>query len=214
MGDARLWQHIAIYNGLKPPFTDDQAAAPLSGDSGADESPFEGAIGIGSKVLIPTNQKSSVDLPILPVYGVEISEPAEHLFLGSDLALEAVRDVYGTSRALYDIPINTELGSVDAKLVQGMDNLGQMALIRLITEKGHDVLYKQLGLRRVVGMGFKELDLEMAKFRLIETLDADPRISKVQSLQVLQTGAGDTLEVDARLEVRGMAETQAVRVTL
>lgn len=225
MGDARLWQTIAVLNGLKPPYLDNQASMPLvsaisdgSGLSGiatgADESPFDGALGIGSKLLIPTNQKNSLQLPVLPVLGVQATEAAEVQFLGTDFELEAVTGIYGASRAQYDIAINQDLGSVDAKVVQGIDNLKQMLILRLLIEYGTDILYKKVGLRRIVGTRFMGVDLETARYRIQEAVSKDPRIASVQQITFAQFGNADQLDVDVTAVVRGFTESRKVTVTL
>ena len=223
MGDARAWQYIAIANGLKPPFIDSQASIPLVAGvgtgstvsgiaSGADESPFGNTLGIGSKILIPSNLKSTIDLPILPVAGARVEESAEDQFLGTDLKLEAVSGIEGSGHAMYDIPIDTDLGGMDAMTVSGMNNLKQAVITRLVTEKGTDTLYRAVGMQRVVGLGFSPLDLEMAKFRARESIGSDPRIAAVRNLMLKQDG--DALEIDMRAEVRGFAESRPVRATV
>ncbi|OGO08150.1 MAG: hypothetical protein A2Y61_00250 [Chloroflexi bacterium RBG_13_60_13] len=230
MGDARLWQYIAVINGLKPPYIDSQASVPLvggvgtgsvltGGATGADETPFSKALGVGSKILIPTNQTSSLDLPILPVMGVKSDEPAENQLLGTDFLLDAVGGNYGSSREQYDIPIDTEGGGVDAKLVRGMDNMAQAVVIRMLTDRGTDSLYKQLGVQRVVSMGFTSLDLAMARFRIIDAIARDPRVASIQLVKFQQGDEGnpataDQLKVDLKVRVRGFSESRPVQVIL
>lgn len=229
LGDARQWQRIAILNNLKPPFVDDQASAPLvsgvgvgstttGAATGADESPFSRTLGIGSRVLVPTNLKSSLDLPVLPVLGVKSEESAEKQFLGTDLLLEPTNGPYGSNRTLYDIPIDTELGSVDAKLISGVNNLKQVITIRLLTDKGTDTLYKTLGVQRIVGLNSIPLDLEMARFRMLEAIDSDPRVSSVRNLK-FEEGEdddpvkADRFQVDMVVGIRGFAQSRAVRTS-
>jgi len=226
LGDARLWQQIAILNGLKPPFVDKQASMPLvaavsegsdlSGEAtGTDELPFAGALGVGSKILIPTNQRSALQMPVLPVQGVRADKGAEVQFLGSDLRLVAVSGLAGSSRAQYDIAIDTDLGSTDAQLVQGIDNLVQMIIIRLLTEYGTDTLYKRVGIRRIAGTRFTDVDLETARYRIQEALGKDPRIAAVQKIIFSQPEGGeDQLFVDATVLIRGFTEPRKVSVTL
>ncbi len=223
LGDARLWQYIAVLNGLKAPFIDKQASAPLvsstslgselSGTAtGADESPFGDALGVGSQILIPSNQTSTLEQAVLPVLGARLEESAAAQFLGTDLAMEAVGDVYGSSRAQYDIAIDTDLGSVDAKTVSGIDNLSQLVTLRLLTEQGQDQLYKQLGMPRIVSLGFTDLNLETAELRLRETLVGDPRIAAVDNLILEQDQ--DALVVELDVQIQGFTESQHVRIAL
>jgi hypothetical protein len=230
MGDARLWQYIAIMNGLKPPYIDAQASAPLVGGTGtgsvltgratgADESPFSKTLGVGSKILIPTNQTSSLDLPILPVMGVPPNELAEVQFLGTDLKLDAIGSNYGSSREQYDIPIDTEKGSVDGQTISGMNNLGQAIIILMLTDRGADKLYTYLGVHRVVSLNFAPLELEIARFRIMDAISRDPRVSSVRLIRFGQGDAGnpltaDQLKVDLTVGVRGFAQSYPIQVLL
>lgn len=230
MGDARQWQYIAILNGLKPPYIDAQANAPLVGGvgtgsvltgsaTGADGAPFSKTLGIGSKILIPTNQISSLDLPILPVMGVKTTEPAEDQFLGTDFLLDSVGGNFGSSRELYDIPIDTENGSIDAKVVAGRGNMAQAIIIRMLTDRGTDSLYKQLGVQRIVSLNFTSLELAIARFRIIDAVSRDPRVSSVKHIQFQQGEednlvTADKLKIDLTVGVRGFAESQPIQVIL
>lgn len=221
LGDARQWQYIATINGLKPPFIDEQASAPLTDQNGtgltgtatgADLLPFPKSLGIGSKVLIPSNNPAPKDWPLLPVAGVKNEEPSENHYLGTDLALVHASGYSGTGQVYYDLAINTDLGSVDLKTVSGLNNLGQALLVRLGIERGSDVLFRKLGTQRVVGLGFSRIDLELAKFRIIEAIVTDPRVLSVQNLRVLQTN--DLLEIDLDARIRGFAESRSVKTAL
>lgn len=230
LGDARQWQYIAALNGLKPPFIDAQANAPLvagvgvgstiSGRAtGADESPFSKTLGVGSKILIPTNQRSPLDMPVLPVLGVKTEEPAEHQFLGTDLELVVADGLYGSARSLYDIPIDTDRGSVDAKTIAGMDNLGQAVIIRLLTDRGTDSLYKNLGVHRIVSLGFTPLDLSIARFRVVDAISSDARVSSIRRVRFEQGDednvlTADQLKVDLTVGVRGFSESRPIQVHL
>lgn len=224
LGDARLWQYIAVVNGLKPPFVDKQASAPLVGSqsdgsqisgaaSSADEPPFSGVLGLGSKILIPTNQKAPEDMPILTVMGVQTEEPSDNHFMGTDAKLEAIGDPYGSSRAQYDIPIDMDLGSVDIQVSQGLENMSQMLIIRLLTERGTDTLYKQLGVQRIIGLGMDALDFEIARFRILEALRNDSRVAAVRNLKLAQKEY-DQLHVDADVEIRGLSQSRKVAAIL
>lgn len=217
LGDARAWQYIAIANGLKPPYIDAQASAPLVSAAGVappstDLLPWPSALGVGSKILIPSPLRSTQDMPNLPVQGAKPSEPSENQLLGTDLALEVVAGIEGSSNALYDIPVDTDLGSLDAKVVSGVANLKQALITRMITERGTDTLYKTLGVQRVVGLGFAPLDLETARFRVQEAVGGDARIAAIRDLTLRQEG--DALAVEMTAEIRGFADSQPVRALI
>jgi len=223
LGDARLWQYIAIANGLKPPFIDNQANMPLvssmsdgsqtSGSAtGADEAAFDRVLGVGSKIVIPSNTVSSLDLPILPVLGARLEETTEEQFLGTDTELVGERNLSGSDRVLYDVPIDTELGSVDVKLVSGMQNLGQVILTRLRVEQGTDLLYQRFGTQRIVGLGMTAVNLENARFRVLESLASDPRLAGITDINF--DYENDVFQVEMFVQVRGFSDVRPLRVLL
>lgn len=223
LGDARKWQLLAMFNGLKPPYIDTQASPPLArgvgtgstgigGASGPLERPFNGVLGIGSKIAIPTNTRSVQDMGILPVLGARTELPAEERALGADFCLEAVPVTVNSSQVKYDIPIDTEMGSTDAKIVRGMANLKQAIVIRLCTEQGTDLLYRRLGVKRLIGLRSTLVDLELCRFRISQAISGDPRIVTVKSVDLVQTD--DMLEVDLVAEVRGFSEKQEIHTTI
>ena len=223
LGDARLWQYIAIANGLQPPFIDNQANAPLvssasdgsqtSGTAtGADESPFGRTLGVGSKIVIPSNSTSALDLPLLPVLGASLEETTEVQFLGTDVELVGEQGLTGSDRVLYDVPIDTELGSVDVKRVSGVNNLEQVLRTRLRVERGSDLLYQRFGTQRIVGLGATAVDLENARFRIVEAISSDPRVAGVTDVKFESTG--DVVEIEMNAQVRGFSDVRPLRVLL
>ena len=211
LGDIRLWVYIAIANGLKPPFIDRIAAAPLT-DAEVDEPPFGEALGVGDMIKIPSYSRSVLNFPILPVLGAHLDEPAENQFLGTDWMLTPVNPAGAQSDMIYDVPINVGQGSLDAMTVSGVANLTQSILIRLSVEQGTNLLYTKLGLRRIVGMNFPVVDLEMAKFMIVEALAADPRIAAIQNVTFAQVD--DRFETDLEAVIRGFAAPRPISLTV
>jgi len=211
LGDARKWKYIAVVNGLKPPYVNEQANAPLSGGiSGQAENPFSHAVGVGKKIIIPTNQASPKDSRIFPIAGAKPSDSTEIQYLGVDLALESNTNADGKSFELYDIPITVDDGGQDFQVKKGLENLKQMVLIRIMTEQGTDSLYKRLGLQRVVALSFTPVDFAMTRFRVVDTLSKDARISSVKLNKFEQDM--DQLQVDLDVNIRGLGEAQPVSI--
>lgn len=207
LGDARLWQSIAILNGLKPPFVNGQAGADLTD---LVESPLPEISGVGQKILIPNYSQPPTAQPLLPVLGVSMQASAEEHFLGCDLLLEARTTASG--RTTYDLAIDKDGGSQDAKLVRGIPNLVQGLKTRLATERGTDLLYQSLGMARVLGLGMTTVDVELAKFRHMEAVENDPRVASVRKVdfQILES-TPDAVEIESEVEVRGFTQTTVVR---
>lgn len=216
MGDARLWQYIAIANGLRPPFIDDIASLDLS--RVGDESPFNEALGIGSYINIPTNNPSTTNYPLLPVLGVTLDEPVENHLLGVDFALDPIYNKLDetvtpfSNRVLYDIPIDYEKGATDVKLVEGLSNIKQSIIMRVVTERGSVLLYKNFGLSPIIGSGFTPSDLENAKYRIREAVLSDPRLGSIDRLILTQNN--DALTMDLDLALRGFSELKSLQASL
>lgn len=207
LGDARLWQHIAVLNGMKPPFVDGLANSPLAG---TDEQALPGALGVGDKILIPNFSRPPVDLPHLPILGVNNDESAEVHLLGRDVALEVVGGREGAP--IYGWAIDVEGGSVDVKTVEGVANLSQALQYRLRLERGTNVLYKRMGLERVIGFNNTNTDLELARFRVVQCVQQDPRVATVRT--VTFTNDVDAVEADLEVALRGFTEGTTIRSTL
>lgn len=204
LGDARLWQHIAVINGLKPPFLVEHASTPLFSDSPS----MPGTLNIGDTILIPNFGKPPQKQPLLPVLGVTMNEPVEVHLLGTDFREDPVYGAPGAQQ--YDWVIDVEGGSQDIARRSGLANLAQGVRTRLITERGTDTLFKRLGPERVVGLNNADVDLETARFRIVEAIVQDPRISAVRRMEFPESSSPDVLETDADVEVRGLTQTASI----
>lgn len=205
LGDARLWTHIAAVNNLKPPFVTQQASVDLT----SEKSPFSGALGVGNTILIPSYDKAPEDLPLVPTLGTRAEESAENHLLGVDVALEQSGGRLGAPR--YTIAINSNADG--PKLAEGITNLSQAMLLRLSIEQGTDVLFKSVGLGRIVGTKFILTDQEAARAKMIEALTQDSRIASVRKIDFSES-TGDALVPNIEAEVRGFTSQANVKVTL
>jgi hypothetical protein len=216
MGNARLWQYIAIINGLTYPFSSDIASRDLSKKS--DEHPFNSSLGIGDFILIPSNNTPIQDYIGTSILGTFLTEPLEHHLFGTNFALDPIynklndTNIYTNNRIRYDIPINKEKGSMDVKLVRGLPNLVQAIILRVIVEKGSAILYKKFGLNRIVSLGFTPSDLENAKYRIREAILSDARIDSIEQLTLVQEEDG--LKCDLSISVKGFNTSVPLRFTV
>lgn len=213
LGDARLWQYIAIANGIKPPYVDDMASTPLDKGS-ADEILLGFSLGIGADILIPSNTAAPTDYPSLPVLGSTLDESMDNQLLGVDALLEVSQGTgsIGDGNVLWDVAVNTELGSTDIKLAEGLDNIIQVIQLRIQTEHRSDPMYTKVGMKRIIGLNFLLADLENARYRVRETVGADSRIANVKDLKFDQVEDGLDINMDAVL--RGFSESQPIQLTV
>lgn len=227
LGDARRWDDIADQNNLEPPFVDAQASTDLQT---TDDKALSQALGTGDYLLIPNFTKSAAKRALTSVLGVRPTEsPLVHL-LGRDLAVVRTTSVGETPvsyiaprRPLFDLPVDIAGGSQDAQTAEGIDNLSQGLLLRITTERGTDILYRRLGLGRVVGTNQAGIELEISRFRVTECLGADARVASVRQVifEGIDPGSSvaanvslDTLVVDVEIEVLGFAERVNVRLAV
>lgn len=192
LGDARNWKFIAVFNNLNPPFIS--------------TSGIPGTLGVGDRILIPSFDDPATSQDNPAVLGVRPEEAAQVHALGRDLL------VVDAGKGLYDLVIDEAGGSVDVKVVAGIPNLQQAIRSRIITERGTDLLYKELGTSRIVGLGLDVVDFETAQFRLLDSVQADPRISGIRSMS-FQTEQADSVVAEIEAEVRGFTKPEKISVT-
>jgi len=192
--DARNWKYIALFNSLRPPYITDRGNR------------LPGTLAVGDRILIPSFAAPPAVTTNPATFGVRTSEPGAVHALGRDLLLAdtAVRDQW-------DLVIDAAHGSTDILTVDGVPNLSQAMQTRIRTEQGTDILYRQLGCARVVGLGVTEVDLETAKIRLADAVAADPRIAAVTSVE-FQLDQPDSVLADVTAEVRGFMRPEQVVV--
>lgn len=200
LGDARKWTDIAVLNDLKPPYVSGQAAADLLiGDDPA----LPSSIGVGKKIMVPNYKRPPESRPKLPVVGASPDATAEERILGKDIKLAM------GANGRFDFEAN-EAGN-DFKTVSGVDNLKQALGQRLSIQRGHDVLFKQLGIERTVGMKFTAVGQEETRFRIARAVSADPRIVSVRQANV-ETGSADAVTVDLFAMILGFTEPATLQV--
>jgi len=202
LGDARLWQDIALLNGMKAPFLDTQADAALAGP----ENPIPGVSGIGDKLVIPSFGRAAQNRALPATLGVPQTEPYEDQTLGTDYKLTPSNE----RQDQFDWEVDVERGAVDFKKARGVDNLTQGITTRLSVQKGTNILYKRLGLQRVVGINQIDVDTQLAQFLVLSAITEDPRVAGVQQLQFTDEGP-DVLSVDAYLALRGFNQGNKVK---
>ena len=160
--------------------------------------------------MVPNFQRPPEARPLLPVLGVSGDRSPEEKLLGADLALTR----FPGQEPRYDVAINTEFGSNDARIVTGIANLRQAIELRVTIEKGTDKLYRKVGLEPIVGLKWVAIDKELIKFRVIKTVSADPRILGIRRATLTGLANGqpdDAVEVSIEADLIGFIEAATIK---
>lgn len=193
LGDARLWRHIALLNGLLDPYVSELGL------------PY--TIAPGQEILIPSTETQSRQLANPAVLGVLPFDPADVRELGTDFLVSW--DATGRE----DWNLDAEGGLVDLAIARGVDCLAQGLRARVELEKGSDPMYRKLGLERVQSFGAgQDIEDEAWKLKISEALEADPRIVRAVEV-VLSTPAVGTRETEASVLVRNRRKPLAVQAS-
>lgn len=192
LGDARLWRQIAALNRLRAPYIS--------------RSGLPGTKRPGDKILVPSRAPAPENEAGASIIGARPTEDIADRLLGRDLML--VPSAVDPKK--YTVAIDTSGGSTDARTISGVDNLAQALKFRLSVEQGTDLLYKNIGYRRVVGLNIPIVDAESLRLRLSEAVIADPRISTVGAVKISESSSADAIEVELDAAVRGFNDPVTV----
>ena len=110
---------------------------------------------------------------------------AEEAMYGVDLNIDRVK-LRKTGKL--DFRVDTARDSLDGEFTRGIQNVVQGTQITVFTERGTTVFLPDIGLRRNVGTKGTLQHVLLASLTLREALLADPRISGIQSSQVVLDG--------------------------
>ena len=192
LGDSREWRSIAVLNNLTAPYISD--------------TPLPGVVRQGDQILIPSTSRATNAEANAGIIGTRIEDPLPTQLFGTDFRMDAV-----AAGPLYDRVIDPSSGGTDVLHVSGIENLQQGIRTRMITEQGTVPLYKDLGHRRLVGLGIKAIDDEVIDLRLSEAVSADPRILRVDGVRRNDTLSPDILDVEVDAIVRGLGQPVTVQ---
>lgn len=173
LGDARRWIDLAIAN---------QLAAPYISEEG-----LPGTARPGQRLLVPTTDTATQVQQVRsagdPAQGASQLETV----FGRDLEIEQYAD--GT----YDYVVDDVHGSTDVRTVAGPANLAQATTVILSTERGTNVLYRDVGYDRLVGRRGTVERIVEARSRIVEAIQRDPRVRRVSGVSF--AAHADSVEV-------------------
>ena len=192
LGNARDWLELVSINQLKPPYITNGPRLP-------------GTLRVGDRIVVPA--RATLNSPnTLSTGSKETGSSQIDAHLGRDFELRQL------SNGKYGWAIDSASGGTDVYHVQGVPNLGQNVVVRLMTEQGQNILYPNLGLPRVIGVKNLGEVLVQKEYEARNQILADPRVSKLNELQF--TLNEDVLEVRASIVPVGFTSARTISRTL
>jgi hypothetical protein len=184
LGSADLWWVIAEANNLSHPYISDV--------------PLPGTIRRGATLLVPATAAHSNALGPSGVVTNSNEEVASQLLF---------RDAKLVTSSRFpnrlDLALDPVKGNRDVVYVEGIDNLKQAMRTRIETELGESVLFPDLGMPQIVGLGEPIIDVEMVRVFIGQAISADNRIANLGSVRVSNTNSPDFYEIAVDARVRG-----------
>lgn len=131
-----------------------------------------------------------------------------------DLRDARLRPVYTVAVDRRPLPNGAGLRD-DLGLVQGVDNLGQAVLLRLLTPRGElaELAHLEYGsrLHELIGRVNTETTRNLVKLFILESLKQEPRIATIDEVTVTPT-PGRRDRVDVLMRVKPIAATTSVTI--
>jgi hypothetical protein len=186
LGDARRWREIAAFNSLQHPYI----------SKGGEPNTLRP----GNQILIPSLSPTQNALKTPSIFPGNPNVASVERTLGRDFRLVPDR------QGFYDFQIDSGAGDTDFSEAAGLENLSQGLTTRVTTEQGTSTLYKNLGYKRLIGLGSASLDREIARIRMGDAVLADPRITALTGLTFLANLPADAVQVRIEAGVRGFQQ--------
>lgn len=184
-GNPSDWREIARLNGLVEPFIS--------------SSGLPGTVAPGQRILVPTRGTPSSARRLAANTKASSGASVEARLFGTDFMWVqlAGTDLYGFAVSDSGDDIRTVTGR--ACLKQGLE-------VRVRTERGTDSLYPNLGRERTVGFNLGSIaEQEMAHLRILDTVQADPRIQSARLVVARRGATDDSLATGVRVTPIGLS---------
>ena len=178
MGDSSRSSELIALNNLRPPYISTTG--------------IPNTLKPGDAILVPTIGEGAGGSGEGPTtYGARYEDSLETRLFSTDLRLNPINDVVGTS--LYDLVLGPT--GEDIQTTTGLPNLKQGLRTRMLTELGSDPLFPAIGYRRFVGLNTAGFSDSLVRISMAASVEADPRIDGVTNVR-LQRPTPDALIVD------------------
>lgn len=141
-----------------------------------------------------------------------------NLQLLKDIRLKLIhhelRPVYCVDTGFRRVPNRPE-PLADLEVIDGLDNLGQAVLLRLLTPKGEltPLAHPDYGsrLHELIGQQNTTSTRNLAKLYILESLQLEPRIQKVTQV-IVEPAQGARDRINIQLAVLPAGETRVVQI--
>ena len=165
------WKQIVIRNNLKHPYIN-----PTPLETGEERE--EGVLYVGDEILIPRS-KAAIET------GVFITQKQKNLF-GTDIKLDENND------------IALDPATNDVKTVEGVENLAQAIITRILMQRGALLLHPNLGTDLEIGE--KSINTSDVSYQIRKTLETDDRIDPIIYVGVTQESSAVSINMVVRLK--------------
>lgn len=170
-GSVELWHKIVQYNKLEYPYIVDTPEMKVKNP--------ESWVTIGDSIIIPLE----ADLLDTNAYSLNKrdQELVLSLALGRDLAMTSDEEFYKTRGSHDEIFSLSASGKGDVETVQGIANLKQALLARLLTPRGSLLLHPRYGstIHELIGKKNTLDNMRILEDEIVRTLKKDGRVESV-----------------------------------
>lgn len=170
-GKVDLWHKIVQYNKLEYPYIVDTVEMKIKNP--------EGWVTIGDTIVIP------IEVDLLDTNVKELNNRDQELILslalGRDLSMTADEGYFKTRGSHDEIFSLSASDKGDVKTVQGVENLKQALIARLLTPMGSLLLHPRYGstIHELIGKKNTVDNMRILEDEIVKTLKKDSRVERV-----------------------------------
>lgn len=186
LGDGSRARQIADLNGLRYPYVTTYGAP--------------NTVRPGQPIRVP-GQNVNADVTFVPGIFTAVTDEADLRVCGRDWETQPSSTRIGFT----ELVINGDRN--DARAVEGIANLTQGLELRMSFARGDDPLFPDLGVDAVIGTPVAAVALSLVELRTRDAITADPRISAVNTEQLVEDDAGTAVSLELSATITSVNRT-------